>query len=75
MKNLMIIIFFVLFSNCSLSQNSSYWTEDNKKRIVNENKLQTINKKANDITLMTIDEYKIYINEHTKKSKYPNISK
>ena len=31
--------------------------------------------KSNDITSMTMEEYKLYIEEYTKKSKYPDISK
>ena len=30
---------------------------------------------ADDITTMTPEEYEIYIDEHIKKSKYPDISK
>ena len=36
---------------------------------------QKILKKSKDITLMTLDEYKLYIEDYTKKSKYPDISK
>ena len=44
--------------------------------VKNENmkKLSKILKKTEDITAMTLEEYKIYIDDHTKKSKYPDIS-
>ena len=32
-------------------------------------------KKSDDITKMTLEEYEIYIDDYTKKSKYPDISK
>ena len=31
--------------------------------------------KTDDITSMTLNEYEIYIDDYTKKSKYPDISK
>ena len=41
----------------------------------NQKKLNEILKKADDITSMTLEEYEIYIDDYTKKSKYPDISK
>ena len=46
----------------------------NKKRKETKKKLSTILKKTDDITAMTLEEYEIYIDDHTKKSKYPDIS-
>jgi hypothetical protein len=40
-----------------------------------QKKLSKILKKSKDITSMTLDEYKLYIEDYTKKSKYPDISK
>ena len=37
-------------------------------------KLSKILKKTDDITTMTLEEYEIYIDDYTKKSKYPDIS-
>ncbi len=69
-------LFFVLFiSNCSFNNDSEYWKEDNIKRIANEKKLIEIMKKTDDITLMTLNEYKIYIDDYTEKSNYPDINK
>ena len=41
----------------------------------NQKKLNQILKKSDDITSMTLEEYEIYIDDYTKKSKYPDISK
>ena len=72
----LVSIFFILFllNNCSLNKDSKYWTEDVEKRKEDEKKLSKILKKTDDITTMTLEEYKIYIDDHTKKSKYPDIS-
>ena len=71
-----VVIFFIilLLNNCSLNKDSKYWTEDVEKRKENEKKLSNILKKTDDITTLTLEEYKIYIDDHTKKSKYPDIS-
>ena len=74
MKFTFILFLFFILSNCSLNKDSKYWTEDVEKREENEKKLSKILKKTDDITTMTLEEYKIYIDDHTKKSKYPDIS-
>ena len=63
-----------LLNNCSLNQDSKYWTEDVKKKNVSKKKLSRILKKSSDITKMTVEEYKIFIDDYTKKSKYPDIN-
>ena len=69
-------IFLLLFiTNCSLNEDSQYWTEDTIKKKVEQKKLSKILNKSKDITSMTLEEYKIYIEDYTKKSNYPNISK
>ena len=71
------LIFFLtllLLNSCSLNQDSKYWTEDVEKRKETKKKLSKILKKTDDITTMTLEEYEIYIDDHTKKSKYPDIS-
>ena len=75
MKFFLIFFFALLLNNCSLNKDSKYWTEDvdNKKNY--QKKLSKILKKSDDITTMTIEEYEIYIDDYTKKSKYPNINK
>ena len=71
---LIFILTLLLLNNCSLNQDSKYWTEDVEKRKETKKKLSTILKKTDDITTMTLEEYEIYIDDYTKKSKYPDIS-
>ena len=72
---LIFILTLLLLNNCSLNQDSKYWTEDVEKRKETKKKLSKILKKTDDITTMTLEEYEIYIDDYTKKSKYPDISK
>ena len=74
MKFTFILSLLFILSNCSLNKDSKYWTEDVEKRKEDEKKLSKILKKTDDITTLTLEEYKIYIDDHTKKSKYPDIS-
>ena len=67
-------LLLLLLNNCSLNQDSKYWTEDVEKRKETKKKLSKILKKTDDITTMTLEEYEIYIDDYTKKSKYPDIS-
>ena len=69
------IFFIILFlTNCSLNKDSKYWTEDVVKKSKDQKKLSEVLKKSDDITNMTYDEYKIYVDDYTKKSKYPDIN-
>ena len=70
---LIFILYILLLNNCSLNKDSKYWTEDVEKR-KRKKKLSKILKKTDDITTMTLEEYEIYIDDYTKKSKYPDIS-
>ena len=74
MKLTLILIIFLLLNNCSLNKDSKNLTEDVEKRGENKNQLSEILKKSEDITTMTLKEYEIYIDDYTKKSKYPDIS-
>ena len=74
MKFFITILFFLFLNNCSLNKDSKYWTEDVELRIVDQKKLTEILKKSDDITTMTQEEYDIYIDDYTKKSKYPDIN-
>ena len=74
MKLIFILTLLLLLNNCSLNQDSKYWTEDVEKRKVYQKKLTEILKKSDDITIMTQEEYEIYIDDYTKKSKYPDIN-
>ena len=75
MKKILFLSIALLISNCSLNNDSKYWSEDNIERIDKEKKLLEIQKKTNDITKMSLNEYEIYIDDYTKKSNYPDISK
>ena len=74
MKLIITLFSFLFLSNCSLNKDSKYWTEDVVKKNENQKKLLKILKKSEDITTMTLQEYKIYIDDYTKKSKYPDIN-
>ena len=74
MKLTITFIIFLFLNNCSLSKDSKYWTEDVFKRDEDQKKLSEILNKSEDITTMTLQEYEIYIDDYTKKSKYPDIS-
>ena len=37
-------------------------------------KLIKIIEKSNDIRLMSVDEYKIYVDDYIKKSKFPDLN-
>jgi hypothetical protein len=72
-----ILVYFGLaigISNCSLNQDSKYWTEDSIKKKVDNQKLIKIIEKSNDIRLMSVDEYKIYVDDYIKQSKFPDIN-
>ena len=74
MRILLFFLFYLMLNNCSLNKDSDYWTEDNLKKKDNSKKLIKIIKKSNDIRLMTVDEYKIYMDDYIKKSKYPDLN-
>ena len=74
MKLIITLIYFIFLSNCSLNKDSKYWKEDAIKRNEDQKRLSKILKKSEDITTMTLQEYEIYIDDYTKKSKYPDIS-
>ena len=74
MKFVFIFLIILLLSNCSLNKDSKYWTEDVDKISEDQKKLPETIKKSEDITSMTFEEYEIYIDDYTKKSKYPNLN-
>ena len=75
MRKFIIILYSLILANCSLNKDSKYWTENSIESKTNQKKLNEILIKSDDITSMTLEEYKIYIDDYTKKSKYPDISK
>tara|TARA_Y100000741_G_C17996292_1_gene454204 strand:- start:116 stop:343 length:228 start_codon:yes stop_codon:yes gene_type:complete len=74
MKLISIFFIILLLNNCSLNKDSKYWTEDVVKKNKDQKKLSKILKKSDDITNMTYEEYEIYMDDYTKKSKYPDIN-
>ena len=62
MKKLFIILAFLL-TNCSSNSDQKIRSNVNIKKIEIQN----------DIISMSFKEYKIFIEEYTKKSKYPDI--
>ena len=74
MRLISTLFLILLLNNCSLNKDSKYWTEDVVKKNENQKKLTNILKKSEDITTMTFEEYEIYIDDYTKKSKYPDIN-
>ena len=75
MRLILSLFLLLFFNNCSLNKDSQYWTEDSTKKKDKKEILSKILKKSKDITTMTLEEYKIYIEDYTKKSNYPDISK
>ena len=73
MKLVFIFFIFFILNNCSLNKDSKYWTENVVKTSEDQKKLPEIFKKTEDITNMSFEEYEIYIDDYTKKSKYPDI--
>ncbi len=75
MKYLNLILILILFQSCNYDFDSKFWNKHNEKKIVNQKKLSKIIDKSNDIRSMTMNEYKIYIDDYIRKNKYPDISK
>ncbi|RPG05049.1 MAG: hypothetical protein CBE27_002000 [Pelagibacteraceae bacterium TMED267] len=75
MKKISFILPFLFLTNCSLNKDSNYWNEDRIRNEENQKKISKILKRTDDITRMTLEEYKIFIDDYTKKSKYPDINK
>ena len=73
MNRLLLLALFISLNACSFNIDSKYLNEKRDKKNDN-NKLTEITKKSNDIRLMTIEDYEIYINHYIKKSKFPDIN-
>ena len=73
----LIFIFFISFvlNNCSLNNDSKYWKKNSSTKDIDEKKIFKSANKTEDVTKMTFKEYEIYIDDYTKKSNYPDISK
>jgi hypothetical protein len=75
MRLIFYLFLLLFFNNCSLNKDSQYWTKDTIMNKDEQKKLSKILKKSKDITTMTLEEYKLYIEDYTKKSNYPDINK
>ena len=75
MKKINLILILLIFQSCSLNNDSVYWNENNKKKINEKKNLAKIIKKSKDITSMSLNEYKVYIEDYVKKNKYPDITR
>ena len=74
MRLILTLFLLLLLNNCSLNKDSKYWTEDIVKTSEDQKELTEVLKKSEDITNMSFEEYEIYIDDYTKKSKYPDIN-
>ena len=75
MRIIILLTFLIGVTNCSLNRDSDFWTENTIQKIDENNKLLLILKKSSDITSMSLDEYKIYVEDYAKSSNYPDINK
>jgi len=75
MRYFLFILVITYISACSLNKNSKYWTEDPHEKKVQDKKLLEILEKSNDIRLMSLKEYNIYIDNYIINNKYPNLVK
>ena len=75
MRLIISLLLLIFFNHCSFNKDSKYWTEDSIKMTDEQKKISNVLLKSKDIMSMTLEEYKIYIDDHTKKSNYPDISK
>ena len=74
MKNINLFLILVIFQSCSINNDSYHLNENNENRIEEKKRLTEILNKSNDIMQMSLNEYKVYIDDYVKKSKYPNKS-
>ncbi len=69
-----LFVLFILTTACSFNKDSRYWSEDNIKRVNDEIKFKKITDKSDNIFSMTFNEYKIFLENYTKNTKYPEVS-
>ena len=74
MKFVFIFFIILVLNNCSLNKDSKYWTEDVVNTSEDQKELTEVLKTSEDITNMSFEEYEIYIDDYTKKSKYPDLN-
>ena len=75
MKKINLIFILLFLQSCSYINDSKYLNKHDVKRMSEEKNLNKIIEKSKNITLMSLNEYKIYINDYIIKSKYPDITR
>ena len=65
----------LLFTSCSLSNDSAYWNEDPIKKSSEDKKLSKILKKTGDYKSMTFDEFNLFLKDYSKNAEYRDIIK
>lgn len=74
MRFMFFLTFLLLITNCS--SNKNFQSLNKKKQEKNKSaELSKVLEKKYDITKMTFEEYKIYLDDYTKINKYPNLNK
>jgi len=72
---LLILLSILLLSNCVQNNDSNLIGKDLIDENKNQKDLSYMTKTLSFSTEMTFNEFQIYIDEYTKKSKYPNINR
>ena len=72
MKYLLLPLIFVLTS-CSLNKNSTYWNKDSVNQSINDKKLSKVINKTTDFKEMTFEEFDLFLQDYSNKSKFPNL--
>ena len=75
MKKINLIFILLFLQSCSYINNYKYLNKHDVKRMSEEKNLNKIIEKSKNITLMSLNEYKIYIDDYIIKSKYPDITR
>ena len=63
MKNINLFLILVIFQSCSINNDSYHLNENNENRIEEKKRLTEILNKSNDIMQMSLNEYKVYIDD------------
>ena len=64
----------LLFTSCSLNNDSTYWNEDPIKKSLENKNLSKILKKNGDYKNMTFDEFNLFLKDYSNKADYPDIN-
>ena len=75
MKKIYLFLYLIFLTNCSFNENSKFGTKNIIDKKNYENQLSKILDKSNNLMSLTFEEYKIFIDQYSKKSKYPDINK